>query len=277
MSGILLLVLSLQDPFEQQIDDSLRQFEAAREMDQALSLLSSRLINLGAPAVNPIARRLAEDLRDGMASAAAPALIDALVGRPEALAPLQETFRDASTSAAGRIVLAEVLLQLDDAMSWRAGLLLIAAEGKASLTDRLHAIKVLIEAGDPGVPRILRSLAGTMPDLNELQQRDLVDFLLAMDTPHSRDLLASIASDERLPESVRRLARPHRSARATPEDPVEQVLEGRGRRVEPAPPRSIVRKRETGEGTFFSIPFILAGGVTAVLLVLLAVEVLRKG
>src|SRR5579872_457088 len=222
MSGILLLVLSLQDPFEQQIDDSLRQFETAREMDQALSLLSSRLINLGAPAASPIARRLAEDLRDGMASAAAPALIDALVGRPEALAPLQETFRAASTSAAGRIVLAEALLQLDDAMSWRAGLLLIAAERKASFTDRLHAIKVLIQAGDPGVPLVLRSLAGSMPELNELQQRDLVDFLLAMDTPLSRDLLASIGSDARLSEAVRRWARPHRSTRATPEDPGEQ-------------------------------------------------------
>ncbi|HLY74489.1 MAG TPA: hypothetical protein VKU80_10265, partial [Planctomycetota bacterium] len=90
MGGILLLILGFQDPFDQRIDDSLRQFEAASEIDPALSLLSSQLIALGARATNPIARRLADDLRDGMASAAAPAFIDALVGRPEALAPLQE-------------------------------------------------------------------------------------------------------------------------------------------------------------------------------------------
>src|SRR5690349_18341495 len=97
MSGILMLLLFLQDPFQQQIDDSIRQFEAAAELDRALTLLSSQLMALGAQATNPIARRLAEDLRDGMASAAAPAFIDALSGRPDALAPLQSAFRDAAT------------------------------------------------------------------------------------------------------------------------------------------------------------------------------------
>src|SRR5947209_19533500 len=121
MSGILLAVLCLQDPFQQQIDDSVRQFDAAAELDQALAVLSAQLVALGTRATNPIARRLAEDLRDGMASSAAPAFIDALIGRPDALAPLQTAFRDATTTAAGRVELAEALLQLDDALSWRAG------------------------------------------------------------------------------------------------------------------------------------------------------------
>ncbi|HVR85676.1 MAG TPA: hypothetical protein VMU54_15265, partial [Planctomycetota bacterium] len=162
-------------------------------------------------------------------------------------------------------------------MSWRAGLLLIAADRKTSLTDRLHAVKVLIEAGDPGVPRILRSLVNALPDLAELPQRDVVDFLVALDTPLARELLVSIASNDRLSDAVRRSAVRHPSVRATPEDPEDQVFEDRPRRADPPPARSIVKKRETGEGTFFTIPTILAGGVTAVLLVLLGVEVLRKG
>src|SRR5260221_9605898 len=144
MSGILLMLLTLQDPFQQQIDESLRQFEAASELDQALTLLSSQLLALGAQATSPIAQRLAVDLRDGMASAAAPAFIDALVGRPDALAPLQTAFRDAATSAAGRIELAEALLHLDDAMSWRAGLLAIASDDRVALGERLHASRVLL-------------------------------------------------------------------------------------------------------------------------------------
>jgi hypothetical protein len=174
-------------------------------------------------------------------------------------------------------VLAETLLQLDDAMSWRAGLLLIATDGKMSLADRLHAIKVLIEAGDSGAPRILRSLVQALPDLAELPQRDVVDFLVALDTPLARELLVSIASDDRLSEGVRRSASWHPPVRATPEDPEERLFENRPRRADRVLARPIVKKRETGQGTFFTIPTILAGGVTAVLLVLLWVEVLRKG
>ncbi|HLY74034.1 MAG TPA: hypothetical protein VKU80_07930, partial [Planctomycetota bacterium] len=181
------------------------------------------------------------------------------------------------TSAAGRIELAEALLQLNDAMSWRAGLHSIAVDGKASLNHRLGATRVLLEAGDPGVPGILRSLIKGLPDLSEPQQRDVVEFLLAMDTPLSRDLLARVASDDRLPEAVRRLTRPPSPARATPEEPARPLLEGRSRRGTPPLGRSIVKKRETGEETFITIPTILAAGVTVVLLVLLLVENLRKG
>jgi DNA helicase HerA-like ATPase len=277
MSGILVACLFLQDPFQQQIDDSLRQFEAATEIDQALTLLSAQLMALGAQATNPIARRLAADLRDGMASAAAPAFIDALVGRPDALVPLQTAFRDATTSVTGRIELAEALLQLDDAMSWRAGLLAISTDARTLLPDRLRALKVLLEAEDPQVPGLLRSLANNLPELPELQQRDVVDFLVAQDTPLTRELLVSIASDDRLSEAVRRVARPRPSVRATPEDPGEQVVEGAARRSAAAIPRTIVKKRETAGSSFLTMPSILAGGVTLVLLVLLLVEILRKG
>jgi DNA helicase HerA-like ATPase len=277
MSGILVACLFLQDPFQQQIDDSLRQFEAATEIDQALTLLSAQLMALGAQATNPIARRLAADLRDGMVSAAAPAFIDALVGRPDALVPLQTAFRDATTSVTGRIELAEALLQLDDAMSWRAGLLAISTDAQTLLPDRLRALKVLLEAEDPQVPGLLRSLANNLPELPELQQRDVVEFLVAQDTPLTRELLVSIASDDRLSEAVRRAARPRPSVRATPEDPGEQVVEGAARRSAAAIPRTIVKKRETAGSSFLTMPSILAGGVTLVLLVLLLVEILRKG
>lgn len=276
MSGILLLLLSLQDPFQQQIDDSVRRFEAAGELEQALTLLSAQLLGLGAQATNPIARRLADDLRDGMASAAAPAFIDALVGRPDALAPLQSAFRDAATSAAGRIELAGALLQLDDAMSWRAGLRTIASDARASLPDRLHALRVLAGAEDPGAPEILRSIVHALPDLTELQQREVVDFLVAMDTPLSRELLVGIAADDRLSEAVRRSARPRPSVGAAPEDPGERVQEGAPRPKAPHL-RPTVKKRETAEAGFFTMPTILAGGVTLVLLVLLLIEILRKG
>src|SRR5262245_29251767 len=145
MALLAAVLLLAQDPFEAQIDEALSRFEAAAELEQALTMLSAQLAALGVQATNPIAQRLAQDLRDGMASAAAPALIDALVGRPDALAPLQSAFRDAGTTAAGRIELADALLHLDDARSWRAGLLAIASDVQASLADRLHASKVLLD------------------------------------------------------------------------------------------------------------------------------------
>lgn len=277
MSGILCLLLALQDPLEQQIEDSLRQFEASDEMDQALSLLSSQLIALGAQATNPIARRLADDLRDGMASAAAPALIDALAGRPDALAPLQAAFRDAATSAAGRIELAEALLQLNDAISWRAGLLGIAGDRREMLSDRLRSLKVLLEAEDPGAAELLRSIALTLGELEELQQREVVDFLIALGTPLARELLRSIAADGRLSAAVRASARPRPSARATPGEPGATMVERVGHRSGVPASRIVEKKGETGMATFFTLPTILAGSVTLILLVLLLVEALRKG
>lgn len=246
MAGMLAaLVLFAQDPFQSEIDEALSRFESAQEADQALALLSSQLLALGAGASDPIARRLALDLRDGMASSAAPALIDALMGRPGALAPLQSAFQDAGTSAGGRIELAEALLHLDDTMSWRGGLLAIASDDRVPLADRLHASRVLLDAEDPQIAEILRSLADRLPGA---ERRQVADFL------QSRGMLAGLGTDEPRVRIIDEAPRPSASATRLPS-----------------------KKKETRTETFFTMPSILAGGVTLVLLVLLAVEILRKG
>lgn len=279
MSGVAAaLLLFLQDPLQDQIDDAVRQFEAAEEADQALTLLSSQLIALGAQATNPLARRLARNLREGMASAAAPAFIEALVGRPDALPPLQSAFRDATTRATGRIELAEALLQLDDAMSWRAGLLEIAADATASLTNRLRACRVLLEAEDPRTPAILRSLVDGLARHSEADQCQAVDFLKSLETALSRDLLVTIASDERISATARRAAEGPAASRAGAEEPSVGILDGRPRsRPDPASAHTAVKKEETDKTGFLTMPTILAGGTTLVLIALLLLEILRKG
>jgi len=261
MSGVLtVLILLTQEPIQTQIDDALRQFEAAAEVDQALALLSTQLLSLGARATNPIARRLAQDLRDGMASAAAPALIDALMGRPEGLVPLQAAFQDATTSAAGRIELADALLHLEDAMSWRAGLLMIAGDDRAVLADRLHATRVLLNADDPQIPDILRGMVERLPGRPESEQQQVAAFLAAANTPLTRELRASFAA-----------------VRRGTDEPNERVIDELVRRTDPPPPAPTPKKKETRRETFFTMPTILAGGVTLVLMVLLGIEILRKG
>jgi len=261
MSGILAAVLLLsQEPIQTQIDEAVRQFEAAAQVDQALTLLSSQLLALGAQATNPIARRLAQDLRDGMASAAAPAFIDALMGRPEALGPLQTAFHDATTSAAGRVELAEALLHLDDAVSWRAGLLGIATDDRAVLADRLHASRVLLEADDPKAPQILRDLVGRLSGRPEPEQQQVLSFLAAVNSPLSRELLGAVAS-----------------ARRGTDEPHVVILDEAAKRADPPPPAPPPKKKETRRESFLTMPTILAGGVTLVLLVLLGIEILRKG
>lgn len=255
-----LLLLLMQDPVQAEIDEAVRRFEAAAEVDQALALLSSQLLSLGARASNPIARRLAEDLRDGMASAAAPAFIDALVGRPDALAPLQAAFRDAATSAAGRVELAEALLQLDDAMTWRAGLRAIASDDGASLHDRLHASKVLLEAEDERMPEILKALVDSLPGRPPEERQRIVSFLMAENTPVTRSLLESLGLE-----------------RPGADEPRVRILDDHRRPSAASVPRAAAKKKETREPGFLTMPTILAGGVTLVLLVLLAVEILRKG
>ena len=261
MSGVLtVLILLTQEPIQNQIDDALRQFEAAAEVDQALAILSTQLLSLGARATSPIARRLAQDLRDGMASAAAPALIDALMGRPEGLVPLQAAFQDATTSAAGRIELADALLHLEDAMSWRAGLLMIAGDDRAVLADRLHATRVLLNADDPRIPDILRGMVERLPGRPESEQQQVATFLAAANTPLTRELMASFAA-----------------ARRGTDEPNERIIDELVRRTEPPPPAPPPKKKETRRETFFTMPTILAGGVTLVLMVLLGIEILRKG
>ena len=260
MTGLLVVLLFAQDPLQNEIDDAVRRFEATFEVEQALALLSSQLVALGARATSPIARRLAQDLRDGMASSAAPAFIDALVGRPDALAPLQTAFQDATTTAAGRIELAEALLQLDDAMSWRAGLIGIASDERASLGDRLHASKVLLEAEDPGIPDLLRRLVERLPGRPEADRKQVSAFLRSVNTPLTRELLAELAGPEH-----------------DPEEPRVRIIDDRPRAFSEPPLHPFEKKSETRRETFITMPSILAGGVTLVLLGLLLVEILRKG
>jgi hypothetical protein len=260
MTGVLLALVLSQDPLQNEIDDAVRRFEATFEVEQALALLSSQLVALGARATSPIARRLAQDLRDGMASSAAPAFIDALVGRPDALAPLQTAFQDATTTAAGRIELAEALLQLDDAMSWRAGLIGIASDERASLGDRLHASKVLLEAEDPWIPDFLRRLVERLAGRPEADRKQVAAFLRSVNTPLTRELLAELAGPE-----------------SDPEEPRVRIIDDRPRAFSEPPLRPFEKKSETRRETFITMPSILAGGVTLVLLGLLLVEILRKG
>ena len=259
MTLFIVLLLS-QDPFQNEIDDAVRRFEAAIEAEQALTLLSSQLVALGARATNPIARRLAQDLRDGMASSAAPAFIDALMGRPEALGPLQSAFGDATTTAAGRIELAEALLQLDDAMSWRAGLIGIVSDEKASLDNRLRASKVLLEAEDPKIPDLLRRLVRSLPGRSAEDRKQVAAFLTIAHTPFARELLAEMSPAER-----------------EAEEPRVRIIDEQPRAFTEPLLRPLEKKNETRRETFITMPSILAGGVTLVLLGLLLAEVLRKG
>src|ERR1043166_2771496 len=198
-----IFLLLVQDAVEQQIDAALRQFETATEIQQGLAILSSQLTALGAAATNPIARRLAEDLRDGMASAAMPALIDALSGRPEGLAPLQAAFRNAATSVAGRLELAGALAQLDDTMSWRQGIYSIAVHPQAALDDRLRALAPLLAADDPRALEEVRAIVKGMPALGASDRRHIVDFLARGNTPETRALLGGIMDDESLGNPTR--------------------------------------------------------------------------
>lgn len=202
MAALLLSLFAAQD-VEQQIDDSLRRFEAAVEIQRALAQLSDQLVALGEAATSPIARRLADDLRDGMASAAVPALIDALTDRPEALPELQAAFRNAATSAAGRIALANALAQLDDSMSWRDGIRTIASDPKGGLPDRLRALGLLLMAEDPGAIEEVRTIAKGLPGLGPADQRQVSAFLAGANTPETRELLGGIMENEALPRDLR--------------------------------------------------------------------------
>lgn len=138
-----LLLAPVQDPVDEQVDAALAEFEAAAEEEEAMALLLAQLEALGEAAATPIARRLADDLRDGMLSAYGPALLDAIDRRPEAIAPLQEAFRDEATSVAGRIELANVLSQLQDEQLWRDELRSIASDPTVEAGDRQRASALL--------------------------------------------------------------------------------------------------------------------------------------
>ncbi len=200
------LALSPQEPLRAQLEEALRRFETEQDDLRALDLLSAQLVALGPAASTLIAARLAEDLRDGMSSAAAPAFIDALVGRPAGREALQTAFRSGATTPGGRVELARALLELDDPLSWRDGLLSIAADPAADLADRLAAAGVLVDGGDARVWAPARELVEALAGRPPVERAVILEFLSSAGTPESRDLLADVAGNEALSEEVRRAA-----------------------------------------------------------------------
>lgn len=201
-----LLVSAPQDALRRQMEDALRRFEAEQDELRALDALSAQLLALGPAASTLIAARLAEDLRDGMASAAAPAFVDALIGRPDGLGPLRRTFGDAATSAGGRVEIARALFELDDPLSWREGLLEIAADASADLSDRLGAAGVLADAREERILPVLRALTDSLPGRSPAERGEILDFLARAGTPETRDLLADAAENEALSPDFRQAA-----------------------------------------------------------------------
>ena len=119
MMAALLFAVLLQDP---RVDELLREFEAQGVPEPAdLDALVDALEALGVSALLPISQALAQDLRDGVAAASAPALVDTLIGHRDMLEPLRAAFRDAKTTPAGRLEIARALEELGDD-SWRAEL-----------------------------------------------------------------------------------------------------------------------------------------------------------
>jgi hypothetical protein len=166
-----------------------------------------------------------------MASAAAPAFIDALMGRPAGLEPLKNAFRNPGTSPGGRIELARALLELEDPLSWRDDLLVIAEDPAADLTERLGAARVLSDGGDPRVWRpvgeLVRSIAGRPP----VERAEILEFLGRAGVPESRDLLADVAGNDALSDDVRRAA--------------FELLDGRRRAISEEP-RVVVEDEPSG-------------------------------
>ena len=108
------LVLAPQDPLEARLAELLRTYPDAEDLEPLFDGLEA----LGAAALPLIAQALAQDLRDGMAAASAPALVDALFNHPDSIEPLRRAFRDPQTTLAGRLEIARALEDLGDA-SWK--------------------------------------------------------------------------------------------------------------------------------------------------------------
>lgn len=138
MAALLLAFCLAQDP---RVDELLREFEAQGVAEPAA------LEALGASALLPISEALAQDLRDGMAMAAAPVLVDALMGQRQALEPLRAAFRDPATSPAGRLEIARALDDLGDA-SWREEVRKISADPTLDPALRKKAAELLALAVD---------------------------------------------------------------------------------------------------------------------------------
>jgi hypothetical protein len=231
----IVLFLSVQEPIEVQVESVLSRFGALAQEEQEGARLAEQLTALGGPAVEPLARRLAEDLRDGAASASAEAIQEALEGRSEARMPLQTAFADGATSPAGRIALARALSGLLDQESWRDGLLAIAVDPEVSLPDRRRAAELLVATGDE---RVL----GVLAEMEDLEGADLAAGLR---------------------EAEERLRRWNEEPRARVETEVRPAPVERRR----TPPR---KKEEEGVGTvgwvYYGALGAAAAGTVAVLL-----------
>lgn len=136
-----LLALAPQEPLEARVAALLRALPPEPEPEELDALLAS-LEALGAAALLPISRALAEDLRDGLAAAAAPALVDALVGHRDALEPLRAALRDPRTSPAGRLEIARALDDLGDD-SWRGEILALSRDPAEDPLLRRRAASLL--------------------------------------------------------------------------------------------------------------------------------------
>jgi hypothetical protein len=174
---------------------------ATPDDDEALGLLGVRLSGLGYPAAQPVARRLAEDLRDGAPSPSAPALIEALHFRPpSALEPLQAAFRDSATPDAGRVELANALLRLEDDESWRDGVAAVLSDERADVSLRLRAAAPLFEVMDARAVVELREIIDGLGSLPPAEQARVIEFLAALDLPEARDLLWAAMEEHLAPE-----------------------------------------------------------------------------
>jgi len=138
-----LLALAPQETLEARVAELLRTYSGEDDLEPLLDGLEA----LGAEALPYIAQALAEDLRDGMAATAAPALVDALVGHRDTIEPLRAAFRDPRTTPAGRLEIARALDDLGDE-TWRE--------------------EVRRMSSDPRLDPLLRRRASALLDLAEV-------------------------------------------------------------------------------------------------------------
>ncbi len=109
LAALVLALVPQNDVLDARVAELLEDYPGSGDLDDLLAELEE----LGAEALGSISRALADDLRDGMAAAAAPALVDALAGHPDSLEPLRAALRDPAISPEGRREIARVLAELE--------------------------------------------------------------------------------------------------------------------------------------------------------------------
>lgn len=260
----LLLILAANSAWQESADlrlaELLLAFEGRGEAAD-LDVLAAEIDALGVAVLEPVVRRLVEDLRDGVASIAVPALVDVLAVRAADVAPLRAAFADPATSPAGRVQIARALADLDDDRSWRPGLRAILADRGAAIDARLGAAGVLFGAADGPALEPLRALVAELPGLPRADRGRIYAFLARANTPETRVLI-----DEALEaEDPRPGDEPH--ARLVDEHPL---------RVSPAPAPREPKKSVAAVADWITMLELAA--VAAALVLLFACWLLqRKG